>query len=50
MATWTVEVSLLDESGNVVKTWTKELDQTAATKLYTDEVEALRLRYPDTTP
>jgi hypothetical protein len=40
MATWTVEVSLLDESGNVVRTWTKELDQIAANKLYTDEIEA----------
>jgi hypothetical protein len=50
MATWTVEVNLLDERGNVVNTWAKELDQIAANKLYTDEVEALRLRYPDTTP
>lgn len=50
MAKWTIEVNLLDEGGNVVHTWTKELDQIAANKLYTDEVEALRLRYPDTTP
>jgi hypothetical protein len=50
MATWTVELSLMDENGQVVNVWAKELDQTAAQKLYTDEVEALRLRYPDSKP
>jgi hypothetical protein len=50
MATWIVELRLLDPNGDAVKTWKKDLDQIDANKLYTDEIEALRLRYPDTKP
>ena len=50
MAPWAVELRLIDASGTVVKKWTKELDQISANKLYTDQVEALRLRYPVTKP
>ena len=49
MATWVIEVRLTGPTGES-KTWQKELDQVKANQLYTETVEALRLRYPDVKP
>jgi hypothetical protein len=49
MATWVIEVRLTGPTGES-KTWQKELDQIKANQLYTETVEALRLRYPDVKP
>jgi hypothetical protein len=44
-----IEVRLTGPTGES-KTWQKELDQIKANQLYTETVEALRLRYPDVKP
>jgi hypothetical protein len=49
MATWVIEVRLTGPTGES-KTWQKELEQIKANQLYTETVEALRLRYPDVKP